>query len=122
MPCWDRFLVEYELYVLCFVKLFIFIIIVDNRYPTFFDDIVARLLPVIPLVVYRLIENDAIESADRILAMYSALLAFHPLRFTFVRDILAYFYGHLPGKLVVRILNVLVLSKVVNFLFPALLS
>ncbi|MBA0613484.1 hypothetical protein Godav_013915 [Gossypium davidsonii] len=83
-----------------------------ERYPTFFDDIVARLLPVIPLVVYRLIENDAIESADRILGMYSLFLAYHPLRFTFVRDILAYFYGHLPGKLIVRILNVLDLSKI----------
>ncbi|CAK7326787.1 unnamed protein product [Dovyalis caffra] len=81
-------------------------------YPTFFDDIAARLLPVIPLIVYRLIENDAIDSADRVLAMYSPLLAYHPLRFTFVRDILAYFYGHLPGKLVVRILNVLDLNKI----------
>ncbi|XP_024030700.1 mediator of RNA polymerase II transcription subunit 23 isoform X2 [Morus notabilis] len=83
-----------------------------DRYPTFFDDIVARLLPVIPLIVYRLIENDAIDSAERILAKYSAFLAYHPLRFTFVRDILAYFYGHLPGKLIVRILNVLDLSKI----------
>ncbi|XWS34454.1 hypothetical protein CRYUN_Cryun21dG0039900 [Craigia yunnanensis] len=83
-----------------------------DRYPTFFDDIAARLLPVIPLIVYRLIENDATESADRILAIYSLFLAYHPLRFTFVRDILAYFYGHLPGKLIVRILNVLDLSKI----------
>ncbi|KAJ9135737.1 hypothetical protein P3X46_032888 [Hevea brasiliensis] len=83
-----------------------------DRYPTFFDDIAARLLPVIPLIVYRLIENDAIDPADRVLAMYSPFLAYHPLRFTFVRDILAYFYGHLPGKLIVRILNVLDLSKI----------
>ncbi|KAJ4832847.1 hypothetical protein Tsubulata_001931 [Turnera subulata] len=33
-------------------------------------------------------------------------------RFTFVRDILAYFYGHLPAKLIVRILNVFDLSKI----------
>ena len=83
-----------------------------HRYPTFFDDVAARLLPVIPLIVYRLIENDAIDPADRILAMYSPLLAYHPLRFTFVRDILAYFYGHLPGKLIVDVLNILDLSKV----------
>lgn len=83
-----------------------------DRYPTFFDDIAARLLPVIPLIVYRLLENDAVDPADRVLAMYSPLLEYHPLRFTFVRDILAYFYGHLPGKLVVRILNVLDLSKI----------
>ncbi|XP_062110170.1 mediator of RNA polymerase II transcription subunit 23 [Humulus lupulus] len=83
-----------------------------DRYPTFFDDIAARLLPVIPLIVYRLIENDAIDSADRILAMYTPFLAYHPLRFSFVRDILAYFYGHLPGKLIVRILNVLDLNKI----------
>ncbi|KAJ4823530.1 Mediator of RNA polymerase II transcription subunit 23 [Turnera subulata] len=83
-----------------------------DRYPTFFDDIAARLLPVIPLIVYRLIENDAMDPADRVLAMYSPLLAYHPLRFTFVRDILAYFYGHLPAKLIVRILNVLDLSKI----------
>lgn len=82
------------------------------RYPTFFDDIAARLLPVIPLIVYRLIENDAIDLAERILVMYSQFLAYHPLRFSFVRDILAYFYGHLPGKLIVRILNVLDLGKV----------
>lgn len=93
------------------------------RYPTFFDDIAARLLPVIPLIVYRLIENDAIEPADRVLALYSQFLAYHPLRFTFVRDILAYFYGHLPGKLIVRILNVLDLSKVIIVLtcFPCYL-
>ncbi|XP_019412778.1 PREDICTED: mediator of RNA polymerase II transcription subunit 23-like [Lupinus angustifolius] len=83
-----------------------------DRYPVFFDDIAARLLPVIPLIVYRLIENDAMDPAERILAMYSPLLAYYPLRFTFVRDILAYFYGHLPGKLIVRILNVLDISKI----------
>ncbi|KAH9746228.1 Mediator of RNA polymerase II transcription subunit 23 [Citrus sinensis] len=83
-----------------------------ERYPTFFDDIAARLLPVIPLIVYRLIENDAMDSADRVLATYSSFLAYYPLRFSFVRDILAYFYGHLPGKLIVRILNVFDLSKI----------
>lgn len=83
-----------------------------DRYPTFFDDIAARLLPVIPLIVYRLIENDAIDPAERIVVKYSKFFGYHPLRFTFVRDILAYFYGHLPGKLIVRILNVLDLSKI----------
>lgn len=78
-----------------------------DRYPPFFDDIAARLLPVIPLIIYRLIENDATDIADRVLAFYSNFLAFHPLRFTFVRDILAYFYGHLPSKLIVRVLSVL---------------
>lgn len=76
----------------------------------------GRLLPVIPLIVYRLVENDAIDSADRVLAIYSQLLAYHPLRFTFVRDILAYFYGHLPAKLIVRTLNVLDVKKVMIFL------
>lgn len=83
-----------------------------ERYPTFFDDVAARLLPVIPLIIYRLIENDAMDPADRILDKYSSFLAYHPLRFTFVRDILAYFYAHLPGKLIVRILSVLDLSKI----------
>ncbi|VVA14573.1 PREDICTED: mediator [Prunus dulcis] len=83
-----------------------------DRYPTFFDDIAARLLPVIPLIVYRLIENDATDSAERVLAMYSQFLAYHPLRFTFVRDILAYFYDHLPVKLIVRILNGLDINKI----------
>lgn len=83
-----------------------------DRHPTCFDDIAARLLPVIPLIIYRLIENDATDPADRVLAMYSVFLAHHPLRFTFVRDILAYFYGVLPGKLIVRILKVLDLSKI----------
>ncbi|WZZ72363.1 hypothetical protein YC2023_083733 [Brassica napus] len=53
-----------------------------DRYPTFFDDIAARLLPVIPLVVYRLIENNAMDTADKILTAYSHFLAYHPLRFT----------------------------------------
>lgn len=83
-----------------------------DRYPPFFDDIAARLLPVIPLIVYRLIENDAMDQAEAVLAVYSPFLAYHPFRFTFVRDILAYFYGHLPGKLIVRILKVLDLSKI----------
>lgn len=72
----------------------------------------ARLLPVIPLIIYRLIENDAVDAADRVLYVYSTFLVYHPLRFTFVRDILAYFYGHLSGKLIVRILKVLDVSKV----------
>ncbi|XP_058079860.1 mediator of RNA polymerase II transcription subunit 23 isoform X2 [Magnolia sinica] len=83
-----------------------------DRYPPFFDDIAARMLPVIPLIIYRLIENDVMEYAEKVLAIYTPLLAYHPLRFTFVRDILAYFYGHLTGKLIVRILNVLDVSKI----------
>lgn len=83
-----------------------------DRQPVYFDDIAARLLPIIPLIIYRLIENDAMDTAERLLALYSPLLAYYPLRFTFVRDILAYFYGHLPGKLIVRILNVLDISKI----------
>ncbi|XP_027189718.1 mediator of RNA polymerase II transcription subunit 23 isoform X2 [Cicer arietinum] len=83
-----------------------------DRYPVFFDDIAARLLPIIPLIIYRLIENDAMDTAERLLALYSPFLAYYPLRFTFVRDILAYFYGHLPGKLIVRILYVLDFSKI----------
>ncbi|KAL5207993.1 hypothetical protein ABZP36_032428 [Zizania latifolia] len=86
-----------------------------DRYPPFFDDVAARLLPVIPLIIYRLIENDATDIADRVLAFYSTFLAFHPLRFTFVRDILAYFYGNLPNKLIVRILNVLGVSTKTPF-------
>ncbi|PKA62731.1 Mediator of RNA polymerase II transcription subunit 23 [Apostasia shenzhenica] len=85
-----------------------------DRYPPFFDDIAARIIPVIPLIIYRLIENDAPDIAERVLALYSSLLIFHPLRFTFVRDILAYFYGHLPSKLIVRILKVLDISKVIT--------
>ncbi|KAG6501100.1 hypothetical protein ZIOFF_040968 [Zingiber officinale] len=77
-----------------------------DRYPTFFDDIAARLIPVIPLVVYWLIENDATDIADRVLNSYTQLMAFHPLRFSFVRDTLAYFYGHLPNKLILRILKI----------------
>lgn len=83
-----------------------------ERHPTFFDDITARLLPVIPLIIYRLIENDATDFADRVLQLFSTFLHYYPLNFTFVRDILAYFYGHLPGKLILRILNVLDLKKI----------
>ncbi|KAH7670287.1 Mediator complex subunit Med23 protein [Dioscorea alata] len=83
-----------------------------ERNPPFFDDIAARLLPVIPLIIYRLIENDATDVADKVLALYTPLLVYHPLRFTFVRDILAYFYGHLPIKLIVRILKVLDIPKI----------
>ncbi|KAL3830745.1 hypothetical protein ACJIZ3_019547 [Penstemon smallii] len=83
-----------------------------ERYPTFFDDIAARLLPVIPLIIFRLIENDAIDAADRVLQLYSPFLHYYPMNFTFVRDILAYFYGHLSGKLILRILNVLDVKKI----------
>lgn len=89
-----------------------------TRYPTFFDDIAARLLPVIPLIIYRLIENDVIDAADRVLQVYSTFLHYYPLNFTFVRDILAYFYGHLPGKLIIRILTVLDVKKVMMALYP----
>lgn len=83
-----------------------------ERYPTYFDDIAARLLPIIPLIIYRLIENDAMDPADNILQLYSSFLHYYPLNFTFVRDLLAYFYGHLPGKLIFRILNVLDIKKI----------
>ncbi|CAI9096742.1 OLC1v1032951C1 [Oldenlandia corymbosa var. corymbosa] len=83
-----------------------------ERYPTFFDDIAARLLPVIPQIIYRLIENDVIDAADRVLQVYNQFLHYYPLNFTFVRDILSYFYGHIPGKLILRILSVLDVKKI----------
>lgn len=83
-----------------------------ERYPPFFDDIAARLLPIIPLIIYRLIENDATDIAEKVLVLYKPFLAYYPLRFTFVRDILAYFYGHLPSKLIVRILSILDITKI----------
>lgn len=64
--------------------------------------------------MYRLVENEAFDLADGVISMYSQFLAYYPFRFTFVRDILAYFYGHLPGKLIVRILNVLDIGKVLR--------
>ncbi|XP_057830163.2 mediator of RNA polymerase II transcription subunit 23 isoform X2 [Cryptomeria japonica] len=83
-----------------------------DRYPVFFDDMVMRALPVIPLITYRLIENDATDTAEKVLAAYSELMVYHPFRFTFVREILAYFYGLIPSKLVVRILRILDLPKI----------
>ncbi|EPS63972.1 hypothetical protein M569_10807, partial [Genlisea aurea] len=83
-----------------------------ERYPVFFDDMAARLLPVIPLIIYRLIENDRFDKADEVLRIYSTFLQCYPLVFTFVRDILAYFYGHLPVKLIHQLLNVLSTKKV----------
>ncbi|KAL8157605.1 mediator of RNA polymerase II transcription subunit 23-like [Apium graveolens] len=83
-----------------------------ERFPTFFDGFASRLLPVIPLIIYRLVENEAIDAADRVLKLYSPFVHCYPLHFTFVRDILSYFYGHLPGKLILRILSVLDSSKI----------
>ncbi|XP_024525879.1 mediator of RNA polymerase II transcription subunit 23 [Selaginella moellendorffii] len=82
-----------------------------ERYPVFFDDMALRALPVIHLVVYRLIENDATDTAEHVLTAYSPLLRYHPTRFTFVRDTLAYFYGHLPNKLILRLLSSLDIAK-----------
>ncbi|GKC61554.1 mediator of RNA polymerase II transcription subunit 23 [Tanacetum coccineum] len=72
---------------------------------------VSRLLRIIPLIIYRIIENDAIDPADGVLQLYSSFLHYCPLNFTFVRDLLAYFYGHLPGNLIFWILNVLDIKK-----------
>lgn len=83
-----------------------------DRFPLFFDDMCLRALPVIPLIVYRLIENDATETAERLLHVYTPLIFYHPTRFSFVRDTLAYFYGHLPTKLVRRLLGSLDLPKI----------
>ncbi|XP_017226267.2 mediator of RNA polymerase II transcription subunit 23 isoform X1 [Daucus carota subsp. sativus] len=83
-----------------------------ERFPPFFDDIAARLLPVIPLIIYRLIENEAMDAADRVLQLYSTFVQYYPLHFTFVRDILSYFYDYLPRKLILRILNVLNFKKI----------
>jgi hypothetical protein len=82
------------------------------RFPLFFDDMCLRALPVIPLIIYRLIENDATETAERLLAAYHPLIFYHPSRFSFVRDTLSYFYGHLPTKLVLRLLSSMDLPKV----------
>jgi mediator of RNA polymerase II transcription subunit 23 len=83
-----------------------------DRYPVFFDDMCLRALPVIPLIIYRLIENDATETAERLLMVYAPLIFYHPTRFSFVRDTLAYFYGHLPTKLVRRLLSSMDLAKI----------
>ncbi|KAF5177911.1 Mediator of rna polymerase ii transcription subunit [Thalictrum thalictroides] len=83
-----------------------------ERSPPFFDDIAARLLPIILLIIYRLIENDITDTAEKVIALFNPFLAYYPMRFTFVRDILAYFYGHLPNKLVLRLLGILDLPKI----------
>lgn len=83
-----------------------------DRFPVYFDDMCARALPVIQLVIYRFIENDALETAERLLDEYSTLLAYHPFRFTFVRDTLAYFYGTLSSKFVIKLLLSLDLTKI----------
>ena len=87
-----------------------------NRQPVYFDHAVLRMAPVIGLLAQRLIENDAMETADRLLKHYSEepmpLLAFHPSRFAFVRDTLAYFYPALSPSLVRRLLSILNLAKV----------
>ncbi|KAJ7524381.1 hypothetical protein O6H91_17G002600 [Diphasiastrum complanatum] len=83
-----------------------------DRYPLFFDDMCVRALPVLPLIIHRLIENEATETAERVLVAYSPLLLYHPARFSFVRDTLAYFYCHLPNKLIIRLLSTLDLSKI----------
>ncbi|KAG0577554.1 hypothetical protein KC19_5G164800 [Ceratodon purpureus] len=85
-----------------------------DRFPLYFDDMCLRALPVISLIVYRLIENDATETADRLLLVYAPLIFYHPTRFSFVRDTLAYFYGHLPPKLVLRLISSLDLHKIPN--------
>ncbi|KAL4586737.1 hypothetical protein LXL04_011381 [Taraxacum kok-saghyz] len=50
--------------------------------------------------------------ADCLLQSHSSFLHHCPLHFTFVRDILAYFYGHLPRNLVLRIINILDVKKI----------
>ncbi|KAL7602984.1 hypothetical protein Lser_V15G14952 [Lactuca serriola] len=82
-----------------------------ERSPTYFDDMAARLLPVFPLIIYRLIENNLTDLADRLLQFHSSFLHFYPLNFTFVRDILSYFYPHLPQNLIFRILSILDIKK-----------
>ncbi|KAI5077336.1 hypothetical protein GOP47_0007160 [Adiantum capillus-veneris] len=83
-----------------------------DRFPVFFDDMCVRALPVFTLLLFRFIENDALEIAERLLEKYSILFTYHPTRFTFVRDTLAYFYGHLPSKFVIRLLSNLDLTKI----------
>lgn len=83
-----------------------------DRFPVYFDDMCVRALPVFTLLLYRFIENEALEIAERLLEKYSILFTYHPNRFTFVRDTLAYFYGHLPSKFVIRLLSNLDLTKI----------
>lgn len=83
-----------------------------DRFPVYFDDMCVRALPVLTLIMYRFIENEALEIAERLLEKYSILFNYHPTRFTFVRDTLAYFYGHLPNSFIIRLLFNLDLTKI----------
>ncbi|CAI5516171.1 unnamed protein product [Closterium sp. Naga37s-1] len=84
--------------------------------PVFFDHMVLQMVPVVALIVHRLIENDAMETADRLLALYNSphkhLLTYHPSRFAFVRDTLAYFYPALPNQLVIQLFSILDLTRI----------
>jgi mediator of RNA polymerase II transcription subunit 23 len=83
-----------------------------SSFPVYFDDICVRALPALTLIMYRFIENEAFEAAERLLEKYSMLFIYHPTPFTFVRDTLAYFYGCLPNKFIIRLLSNLDLTKV----------
>ncbi|KAH6555288.1 hypothetical protein KP509_1Z267100, partial [Ceratopteris richardii] len=83
-----------------------------DRFPVYFDDICVRVLPVFTLLLFRFIENEVFEIAEKLLEKYSTLFTYHPARFSFVRDILAYFYGNLPSKFIYRLLSNLDLVKI----------
>eukprot|EP00250_Pteridium_aquilinum_P014109 c21786_g1_i1 orf=152-5008(+) len=83
-----------------------------DRFPVYFDDMCVRALPVFTLLLYRFIENDVLDVAEQLLEKYFVLFTYHPTRFTFVRDTLAYFYGHLPSKFVIKLLSNLDLTKI----------
>jgi len=42
------------------------------RNPVYSDHVVRGAVPIIPMVMQRLIENDAMETADRLLALYTS--------------------------------------------------
>jgi hypothetical protein len=55
---------------------------------------------VLPVLVGRLVEHERFDAAAKLLTSYAPLLTYHLGKLTLVRDLLAYYHGHMPPKLV----------------------
>lgn len=71
-----------------------------HRNPVLFDDLCLRALPVLPILIGRLVEHERFEAATKVLTSHAPLLTYHPSKLYLVRDLLAYYHGAMPPKLV----------------------
>jgi mediator of RNA polymerase II transcription subunit 23 len=60
--------------------------------PIYFGNVCLRMLPVLDLLLGRLLENEQLQTFERLVARYSSLYRYHDLPVSFVCDFLHFYF------------------------------